>query len=165
MGFTDTYRSWSWRGWWTCQRHDLLNRQPQLQPMQRVADANLTLDLCVWQGRHDGPTLHIGSAGSHVPGRHPNPQLETRRPQGYALHTVGWIHCHIWNVLHPRLKERYTSSQTTTVGPSHCAKGKPCLRASSSNSCLQITRDLVWKNHQCMHVLSKLNRAILFRHF
>lgn len=31
----------------------------------------------------------------------------------------------------------HTSSQTTTVGPSHWANGRPCLRASSSNSCLR----------------------------
>lgn len=37
-----------------------------------------------------------------------------------------------------------TSSHTTTVGPSHCANGKPCRRASSSNSCLQ-TRRQTWR--------------------
>ena len=42
----------------------------------------------------------------------------------------------------------HTSSQTTTVGPSHCAKGKPCLRASSSNSCLQVRRHSKFKNHR-----------------
>lgn len=30
-----------------CQGHDLLDRQAQLQPMRRVADADLTLDLRV----------------------------------------------------------------------------------------------------------------------
>ena len=31
-----------------------------------------------------------------------------------------------------------TSSQATTVGPSHWAKGKPFLLASSSSSCLRV---------------------------
>lgn len=44
-----------------------------------------------------------------------------------------WINRKIENVS----KCFCTSSQTTTVGPSHWAKGSPCLRASSSNSCLE----------------------------
>lgn len=38
---------WTWEGLGACQGHDLLDRQAQLQPMRRVADADLTLDLRV----------------------------------------------------------------------------------------------------------------------
>lgn len=58
------------------QGHDLLDGEAQLQPVQRVADADLPLDLRVRQGGHDGPAFHIGPASGHVPGRHPHPELE-----------------------------------------------------------------------------------------
>ena len=38
---------WTWEGLGACQGHDLLDLQAQLQPMRRVADADLTLDLRV----------------------------------------------------------------------------------------------------------------------
>ena len=75
------YRSGRGRGGGAGQGHDLLDGQPQLQPVQRVADADLTLDLRVRQGGHDGAALHVGSASSHVPGWHPNPELGTGDPR------------------------------------------------------------------------------------
>lgn len=42
-----------------------------------------------------------------------------------------------------------TSSHATTVGPSHCAKGNPFLRASSRSSCLKniakVISQVIWK--------------------
>lgn len=56
--------------------HHLLDGQPQLEAVKRVADADLPLDLGVRQVGHDGAALHVGAAGSDVPGGHPHPQLE-----------------------------------------------------------------------------------------
>lgn len=70
-----SYRSRGGRGRWAGERHDFLDGQPKLQPMQRVADSYLPLDLCVRQRRHDGAALHVGAASGHVPGRHAHPQL------------------------------------------------------------------------------------------
>ena len=112
--------------------------------MQRVADADLALDLRVRQGGHDGPALHVGSASSHVPGRHPDPELETGDTGARRLRVAyGWAR----TLGQDSERGIRTSSQTTTVGPSHCAKGKPCLRASSSNSCLQVTDVQTFKSH------------------
>lgn len=57
------------------ERDHLLDGQTEFESVQRVADANLPLDLRVWQSWHDGSTLHIGTAGCHVPCWHTHPQL------------------------------------------------------------------------------------------
>lgn len=57
-------------------RDHFLDGQTKLEPVQRVADADLPLDLRVGQGRHDGAALHVGSARRHVPGWHSQPQLD-----------------------------------------------------------------------------------------
>ena len=69
------YRSGGGRGRGAGEGHDLLDGEPQLEAVQRVADANLTLDLRVRQRRHDGTTLHVGTARRHVPRWHAHPQL------------------------------------------------------------------------------------------
>lgn len=51
------------------QRHHLLYGEPELEPMERVADADLALDLRVAQGAHYGARFDVGSTGSHVPKR------------------------------------------------------------------------------------------------
>lgn len=45
----------------------LLDGQPQLEPVQGVADPNLALDLGVGERGHDGPGLDIGPASSDIP--------------------------------------------------------------------------------------------------
>jgi len=70
------YRSGGGRGRGAGEGHDLLDGQAQLEAVQGVADADLPLDLCVRQRRHDGATLHVGPARCHVPRRHAHPQLE-----------------------------------------------------------------------------------------
>lgn len=72
------YRPWGGRGRGAGQGHDFLDGQAELEPVQGIADANFPLDFRVRQGWHDSTTFHIGSAGSHVPGWHPHPQLEYR---------------------------------------------------------------------------------------
>ena len=78
--------------------HHLLDGQPQLEPVQRVADPDLALDLGVGERGHDGARLDIGPARRHIPGhtgamldhysflngiiilispsRHPDPELQ-----------------------------------------------------------------------------------------
>lgn len=56
--------------------------------MQRVADADFPLDLRIRQCRHDGATLHVGAAGSHVPGRHAHPELEGRGTKSWVVDTT-----------------------------------------------------------------------------
>jgi len=46
--------------------------------MQRITDADLTLDFRVGQSGHNRATLHIGLTRSHIPGRHSHPQLQPR---------------------------------------------------------------------------------------
>ncbi|RUS76770.1 hypothetical protein EGW08_015477, partial [Elysia chlorotica] len=53
----------------------LLDSQSQLEPVQRVRDADLPLDLRIRQGRHYGTAFHIRSARGYVPGWHAYPQL------------------------------------------------------------------------------------------
>lgn len=53
----------------------LLDGQAEFESVQRVADANLPLNLCVWQSWHDGSTLHVGTTGCNIPGWHTHPQL------------------------------------------------------------------------------------------
>ena len=48
--------------------HHLLDGQPQLEPVQRVADPDLALDLGVGERRHDGARLDICPARSNIPG-------------------------------------------------------------------------------------------------
>lgn len=67
------------------QRHHLLDGEPQLQPVQRVADADLPLDLRVRQVGHDGAALHVSATCSHVPGGHAHPQLQGQRQHTLAL--------------------------------------------------------------------------------
>lgn len=55
-----------------------MDGEAQLEPVQRVADANLPLDLCVRQVGHDGTALDVGPAGGHIPCRHAYPQLDRR---------------------------------------------------------------------------------------
>lgn len=73
------------------QGHDLLDGEAQLQPVQRVADADLPLDLRVRQGGHDGPAFHVGPASGHVPGRHPHPELEAGSVQACLYIQAGWL--------------------------------------------------------------------------
>ena len=47
--------------------HHLLYGEPQLEAVQRVADADLPLDLGVGQRGHDGAGLHVGATRRHVP--------------------------------------------------------------------------------------------------
>lgn len=47
--------------------------------MQRVADANLPLNLCVGQIGHDCAALDVGTTRSHIPRGHPDPQLGTEK--------------------------------------------------------------------------------------
>ena len=49
----------------------LLDGEPQLEAVQRVADADLALDLGVGQRGHDGAGLHVGATRSHVPAQGP----------------------------------------------------------------------------------------------
>lgn len=49
-------------------------------------------------------------------------------------------------------KRSLTSSQATTVGPSHWAKGKPFLLASSNSSCLRGRRQKRRLKNQHVHV-------------
>lgn len=65
----------------------LLDGQAQFEAVQRVADANLSLDLCVGQRRHDGSALHVGATGCHIPGWHPHPQL-VRAIKTFSVSTV-----------------------------------------------------------------------------
>lgn len=141
------YRPWGGRGRGAGQGHDFLDGQAELEPVQGIADADLPLDFRVRQGWHDSTAFHIGSARSHVPGWHPHPQLEHREkevnriwktflpPNPHSLYKSVR-----WGAFLFILGGPLTSSHTTTVGPSHCAKGKPCLLASSSNSCLQLQK-------------------------
>ncbi len=72
------YGACAGRGRGAGQGHHLLNGQSQFEAVQRVTDADLSLDLCVWQVSHDGSTLHVSTTGSHVPCRHAHPQLKER---------------------------------------------------------------------------------------
>lgn len=56
--------------------HHLLDGQPQFEAVQRVADADLPLDLRVGQVGHDRAALHVGTACGDVPSWHSHPQLE-----------------------------------------------------------------------------------------
>ena len=49
----------------------LLDGEPQLEAVQRVADADLALDLGVGQRGHDGAGLHVGATRGHVPAQGP----------------------------------------------------------------------------------------------
>lgn len=46
----------------------------------------------------------------------------------------------------------FTSSQATTVGPSHWAKGKPFLLASSSSSCLRVGVEDTLYEHMDLYI-------------
>lgn len=46
----------------------------------------------------------------------------------------------------------FTSSQATTVGPSHWAKGKPFLLASSSSSCLRVGAEDTLYEHADLYI-------------
>ncbi len=72
------YGACAGRGRGAGQGHHLLNGQSQFEAVQRVTDADLSLDLCVWQVSHDGSTLHVCTTGSHVPCRHAHPKLKER---------------------------------------------------------------------------------------
>lgn len=76
---TEPYWASAGGGWGTRQGHHLLDGQAELEPVQRVADANLPLNLCVWQICHDGAALYVGTACCHVPRRHADPQLGTKK--------------------------------------------------------------------------------------
>lgn len=66
-----------------------MNGQPQLQPVQGVANPNFPLDLCIRQSWHDSTAFHICSASSHIPGWHPNPQLKhTRKGSEWELQNI-----------------------------------------------------------------------------
>lgn len=115
--------------WGTRQGHHFLDGQAELEPVQRVADANLPLNLCVWQICHDSAALYIGTARCHVPRRHPDPQLQTKKKKlvNYKSKLMAkQLEIHAGR----------TSSHVTTVGPSHDAKGRPWRHASSNKSCL-----------------------------
>lgn len=124
---TEHYWASAGRCWGTRQGHHFLDGQAELEPVQRVADANLPLNLCVWQICHDGATLYVGTACCHVPCRHPDPQLETEKLLNYRS---------VLLAKRPEIHARHTSSHVTTVGPSHDAKGRPWRHASSNKSCL-----------------------------
>lgn len=66
------------RGRGAGERDHFLDSQAELEAVQGVADPDLPLDFRVRQSRHDGPTLHVGTAGCHVPSWHPEPQLQDR---------------------------------------------------------------------------------------
>lgn len=57
------------------ERDHLLDGQTQFEAVQWVADADLSLDLGVRQGRHDGPAFYVGTTRCDVPCWHPQPQL------------------------------------------------------------------------------------------
>lgn len=79
------HRSGRGRGGGAGQGHDLLDRQPQLQQVQRVADADLTLDLRVQQGRHDDAALHVGSQAATYQAGIPTQNWDGRQEaRGYA---------------------------------------------------------------------------------
>ena len=79
------HRSGRGRGGGAGQGHDLLDRQPQLQQVQRVADADLTLDLHVQQGRHDDAALHVGSQAATYQAGIPTQNWDWRQEaRGYA---------------------------------------------------------------------------------
>ena len=79
------------------------------------------------QGRHDDTALHVGSASSHLPGRHPDPDLGTGDKRQEVMRGCGGTDApaagaaRVWVEVRGRI---HTSSQTTTVGPSHCAKAR-----------------------------------------
>ena len=62
--------------------------------MQRVADADLPLDLRVRQRRHDGAALHVGPARRYVPGGHAQPQL------GRAQEQTGHFDVYVYKNVH-----------------------------------------------------------------
>lgn len=69
------HRASAGRGRRAGEGYHLLDGQTQFEPVQRVADANLPLDLCVGQVGHDRTALYICTAGSNIPGWHSHPQL------------------------------------------------------------------------------------------
>lgn len=76
------------------ERDHFLDGQTQFESVQRVADSNLSLDLCVRQGGHDGSTLHVGTTGCYIPGWHPDPQL-FRAVRTTNVNTTVAINVHI----------------------------------------------------------------------
>lgn len=85
FSFFKTEPYWASAGgcWGAREGHHFLDGQAELEPMQRVADANLPLNLCVWQIGHDCAALYVGTACGHVPRRHPDPQLWTEKLVNY----------------------------------------------------------------------------------
>ena len=144
------HRSGRGRGGGAGQGHDLLDRQAQLQQVQRVADADLTLDLHVQQGRHDDRRSSRWLTSSHVPGWHPDSELG-RETGGKRLCMAveglthgaqdGGAGAGGGGGAHTHLQPDHNS------WPVPLCEGTPCLQASSSNSCLQVTKHSKFKNH------------------
>ncbi len=80
--FTEPYRASACRCGRTSEGDHFLDGQAEFEPVQRVADANLPLNLRVRQVSHDGAALHIGTTCCHVPRWHPHPQLDKQKEDG-----------------------------------------------------------------------------------
>ena len=76
---TEPYRASARRCRRTSEGDHFLDGQAEFEPVQRVADADLPLDLRVRQVSHDGAALHVGTTGCHIPCWHPDPQLDEQR--------------------------------------------------------------------------------------
>lgn len=88
MVYSEPYRASAGRRRRTRERNHFLNGQTEFEPVQRVTDTDLPLNLRVRQVGHDGAALHIGTAGCHIPSRHPDPQLGKHRGDMFVQRNV-----------------------------------------------------------------------------
>lgn len=97
--FFSTYWASAGRRGGTGEGNHFLDGQAELEPVQGVADADLSLDLRVWQISHDGAALYVSATRCHVPRRHPDPQLgKTERCERWPPAMMTTLK--VWDVLY-----------------------------------------------------------------